>query len=318
MTQNQKIVTVFGGTGFIGRNLVGELARAGYTVKVATRVPESAYFLKPVGSVGQIVPVHCDYSAPKSIKSAVEGAVAVVNCIGILFEKKKGQFAKTHTDLPAAIAKACAKEGVERFVHISALGIDECTSQYAATKLAGEKAVMKNFPAATILRPSIIFGEDDNFFNMFAKLAQILPALPLIGGGKTRFQPVFVGDVVDAIMIGVNKASAQGKIYALGGPDVQSFKDIYITMFEYTKRPRALIPLPFCVAKSEAFLMELVMPMPLLTRDQVEALKSDSVVKEGDLTFKDLEISPTPMSMILPEYLSRYRKGGRFADDENA
>jgi len=324
MTQQQKTVTIFGGTGFVGRNLVWALARAGYAVKVATRVPERAFFLKPAGDIGQVVPVLCDYKDPKSIKAVIEGSSAVINCIGILFEKKKKQnFEAVHTDLPAAIAKTCAKAGVDRLVHISALGVDTCASDYAASKLAGEKAVLKNFKGATILRPSIIFGEDDNFFNMFAKLAGILPALPLIGGGETKFQPVFVGDVVDAIMAAITrpalgKGNPQGKIYALGGPEVQNFRALYETMFSYTGKRVMLVPLPWCVAKMEAFFMEKTMSAPLLTRDQVKALRSDNVVADDALTLDDLGIEATPMKMILPGYLSRYRKGGRFADIENA
>ena len=298
--------------------MVRELARRGIIVKVATRAPESAYFLRPCGVVGQVVPFVCDYSDPKSIAEAVKDADYVVNCVGILYERgKKRTFQKVHVDVAQEIAKACKKAGTGRFVHISALGCDKATSKYGQSKLAGEKAVLKAFPEATILRPSVIFGEGDEFFNMFAHLARFFPALPLIGGGKTRFQPVFVGDVADAVMAGLDSADTGGKIYELGGPDIVSFKEVYELLFEYTGRRRALVSLPFPLAKIEAFFLNLL-PKPLLTPDQVESLKTDNVVGARALTLKDLGIKPKAMSLILPTYLESYRAGGRFAGKEFA
>ena len=195
---NNKTATVFGGTGFIGTQIVRELAKKGWTVKVATRIPESAYFLRTCGVVGQVVPFACDYNESKSIAAAIHGADYVVNCIGLLYEKRKGDFERAHIDVPKDIAKACAKEGVERFVHVSSLGVN-ADSKYGKTKLEGEKAVTKAFPQATILRPSVVFGPEDEFFNMFASLSRVAPCLPLIGGGHTKFQPVFVGDGGDYI-----------------------------------------------------------------------------------------------------------------------
>lgn len=319
MTQNNKVATVFGGTGFVGRQVVRELAKRGVTVKVAGRVPERAYFLRPSGTVGQIVPVACDYSDPKSVAAAVEGADYVVNCIGVLYEKgKKQTFQHAHVDLPMMMAKASKKAGVKRFVHISALGVEKGTSKYAQSKLEGEQAVQKAYKEATILRPSVIFGEDDNFFNMFARLAQVFPALPLIGGGKTRFQPIFVGDVADAVMAALERApvgddNPRGKTYELGGPAVLSFKEIYELLFKYTGQKRALISLPFFWAKIEAWFLSF-MPRPLLTPDQVESLKTDNVVAEKALGLADLGISPQAMELILPTYLGLYRPGGRFAE----
>lgn len=318
MTQHQKTATIFGGSGFLGRNIVWKLAREGYAIKVATRVPERAYFLKPAGNVGQVVPFYCDYSDHKSIMAAVQGADIVINCVGVLFENKKQRFDKIHSDLPAAIAKACSKAGVERFIHISALGVEQSISNYAKTKRAGEKAAQKNFADVTILRPSIVFGEDDSFFNMFARMAQILPALPLIGGGKTKFQPVFVGDIADSVIAAIAMPQSKGQIYALGGPEVQNFRALFETMFEHTGKRVMLVSLPWSVAKMEAFFMEKTMAAPLLTRDQIKSLRSDNVVPEGALTLLDLGLTPTPMGMILPTYLSRYKKGGRFADIEAA
>lgn len=200
MSMTGKIVTIFGGTGFIGRHTVRRLAKAGYTVKVATRAPESAYFLRPCGTVGQIVPFAVDYSDDKSVAAAIAGADSVINCVGILYEKRKQSFEKIHVGLARTIANACRDGDVKHLVHISALGIDKNNSKYAAGKRAGEEAVRNAFPAATILRPSVVFGPEDQFFNKFAALSAVIPALPLIGGGKTKFQPVYVGDVAAAVM----------------------------------------------------------------------------------------------------------------------
>ncbi len=322
MTINKKIATVFGGTGFVGRQVVRELAKLGFTVKVATRVPESAYFLRPHGVVGQVVPVRCDYRDEKSIQKAVQGAEYVVNCIGILFEKRRSKFGFAHVDLPGAIAKACQKEGVVRFVHISALGADQSGSKYGKSKLEGEKAVTKAFPQASILRPSVIFGEDDHFFNMFAEIARFFPVLPLIGGGHTRFQPCYVGDVADAVMAAltlpsVGDSNPQGKIFELGGPDIVSFKEIYQSLFHYTGRPRMLVSLPWWIAKIDAAFLSLL-PNPPLTRDQVESLKTDSVVSKKAQGFADLGVKPNAMGLILPRYLEHYRAGGAIAKEKQA
>ncbi len=312
-----KTACIFGGTGFIGRQIVRELAARGIRIKVATRVPESAYFLRPCGTVGQIVPYFCDYKDQQSVQNAVKGCDYVVNCVGILFEKKKGDFERVHSELPAVIAKACAQERVKRFVHISALGIEASNARYANSKFNGEKAVKSNFPMASILRPSVVFGEDDDFFNKFAHMAPLVPFFPLIGGGKTRFQPVYVGDVADAALkclFGTASGADNpcGKTYALGGPEVVTFKDIYEILFAHTKQPKRLVKVSWSIAKIQAGLMSL-MPEPLLTADQVELLKSDNVVGKDALTFVNLGIAPTAMSVILPHYLTRYQPGGRFA-----
>lgn len=313
---------IFGGTGFIGTQIVRELAARGVRIKVATRTPESAYFLRPCGSVGQIVPYQCDYSEAESIRKAVSGCDYVINCTGILFEKKKSSFERVHVDVPAAIAKACVDEGVERFVHISALGIEASTSKYANSKFQGEKAVKNAFPAVSILRPSVVFGEDDDFFNKFASMAPLVPFLPLIGGGYTKFQPVYVGDVADAVIAclilpTMGQDNPQGKTYELGGPDVVSFKDIYETMFEYTENPRPLVNLPWGLAKAQAAMLSLL-PTPILTCDQVESLKTDNIVGKDALTLASLGVKGTAMRSILPTYLSRYQPGGRFAKIKKA
>ncbi len=313
----QKTAVIFGGTGFVGRHIVRDLANEGYQIKVVTRVPESAFFLKTAGNVGQIVAVSCDYDDFDSISNVIAGAQVVVNCIAILYERGASTFTKMHSDLPESIATACAVQRVERFVHFSALGIEEGTSEYAKSKLEGESRVLKAFADATILRPSIIFGEDDDFFNKFAKMAGFLPFLPLIGGGKTKFQPVFVGDVAKAALNTIKmpktgKNSPLGAIYELGGPEILTFKDIYTRLFNNIGFERPLVPMPFGLAKFQAFFLSL-MPKPLLTKDQVESLKTDSIVDEKAKTLKDLEITPTALDTILPTYLIMYKPGGRFA-----
>ena len=319
MTLNNKIATVFGGTGFLGRQIVRELAARGITVKVATRVPERAFFLKPCGVVGQVVPVACRYDDAVSIASAVKGSDFVINCIGILFEKgKRSTFKRAHTEVPGMIAQACKEAGVKKFVHVSSLGCDMGTSHYAKTKLEGEKAVMAAFPKAVIMRPSIMFGEDDDFFNMFAELSRYLPMLPLIGGGKTKFQPIYVGDVADAVLEALtceragNPRAYEGKVYQLGGSEILSFRQIYEKLFQYTGRKRCLITLPFGLAKIQATFLSM-MPNPMLTRDQVESLKTDNVVTQDALGIDQFGIAPKALDLILPEYLEQYRSGGRFA-----
>ena len=318
MAQTNKIATVFGGTGFVGRQVVRELAKRGITVKIATRVPERAYFLRPCGVVGQIVPFACDYTSADSISRAVAGSDYVVNCIGILFERGKRQtFSKAHIETAGAIAAACTAHRVKRFVQISSLGVDKAGSEYAKSKRAGEALIQSRFPNAVILRPSVIFGEDDSFFNMFARMAKIFPALPLIGGGHTKFQPVYVGDVADAVMAVLEHDDAQGRIFELGGPEVVTFRQIYERLFCYTGTPRPLVNLPFGLAKIQAFFMG-VLPHPPLTPDQVESLKTDNVVSPDALTLADLGLTPTPMDLILPTYLGAYKPGGAFADKKAA
>lgn len=333
MAQNYKVACVFGGTGFLGEQVVRELAKAGYTIKVATRAPERAYALKPSGSVGQIVPFACDYREQASVEAAVKGCDAVINLIGILYETRRDSFYNAHVAIPEMIAKACIKEGVQRFIHVSALGVEEASSRYAKTKAEGEGAILALFPGAVILRPSVIFGAGDDFFNMFAGVARYLPVLPLIGGGTTLFQPVYVGDVADAVMASLKlpdtgAEAEQPRIYELGGPDIVSFKDIYAILFDHTGRRRALIPLPFPLAKIQGALFSGassligwttgLWPKPPLTADQVDSLKSDSVVGEGAAGFAALGLTPKAMASVLPTYLSRYRPGGRFGDKKSA
>lgn len=318
MNMKKQTICIFGGTGFLGQSITRELAQTGARIKIATRIPESAYDLKVSGDVGQIVPVMCNYNNDESVTAAIQGCDVVINLIGILFEKGKSKFKKAHVEIPTKIAQSCTDQKVKKFIHVSALGIDESQSKYAKSKLLGEEQIKSAFPDVTILRPSVVFGPEDGFFNMFAKLTSILPALPLIGGGKTKFQPVFVGDIADAVtnIVTDNTGQYAGKVYELGGPQIVTFKEIYEILFDQINRKRALIPVPWPIAKIQGFAMGLL-PKPPLTLDQVRSLKFDNIVKGDALKLTDLGVIPTAMESILPQYLKCYRRGGRFADKKS-
>ena len=308
-----QLVTIFGGSGFVGRHTVRALARAGYRIKVATRHPNRAFFLRPLGSVGQIDFVKCDVADADSVARALWGAQAVVNLTGILFQS--GQtFEEVQADGATNIAKAAAAAGVGALVHVSAIGADaESNSDYAVTKAEGEAGVREAFPRAVILRPSIIFGPEDGFFNKFAQMARFFPALPLIGGGRTRFQPVFVGDVAQAIVAGLSRQD--GRTYELGGPNTYSFKELLQLILRETGRKRALVPVPFSIAFLQAAFLQLL-PTPLLTIDQVKLLKKDNVVSATASNLADLGITPTSVEAVIPSYLWRYRAKGEYAQSQ--
>jgi NADH dehydrogenase len=306
------LVTVFGGSGFVGRHTVRALARAGWRIKVATRHPARGFFLRPLGTVGQIDFVKCDVTDPESVAAAMMGAQAVVNLTGILFEKGQS-FEDVQAEGASNIATAAAAAGVTALVHVSAIGADAASdSGYAVTKAEGEQFVREAFPAATILRPSIVFGPEDGFFNRFASMARFTPALPLIGGGKTRFQPVFVGDVAAAIVASL--AGNGGRTYELGGPAVYSFKELLQLILFQTHRKRLLVPLPFGIATLMAAFLQLL-PNPQLTIDQVKLLKKDNVVSPTAAGLADLGITPTSVEAVVPSYLWRYRPRGEYAED---
>ncbi len=307
------MVTVFGGSGFVGRNLVRLLARTGAEIRVAVRDPEQALFLKPFGDVGQVTPVQSNLRSEESVRASVQGADAVVNLVGILFKSGRQSFEAVHHEGAARVARIAAAEGVTRFVQMSAIGASEDSpAEYARTKAKGEKAVVQALPGASIVRPSIIFGPDDNFFNQFALMAKFLPALPLIGGGLTRFQPVYVGDVASAIVKCLEDPATDGNIYELGGPSIYTFKELLEYVLEQTGRKRLLMPLPWAIAKLQGAFFEML-PRPLLTRDQVRLLQTDNVVGEDALTLADLGISPTAVEAVVPDYLYVYRKGGQYS-----
>jgi uncharacterized protein YbjT (DUF2867 family) len=305
---DSRLVTVFGGSGFLGRHTVRALARDGWRIRVAVREPNQTYYLKPTGTVGQIASVKCDITDPEQVAAALRGADAAVNLVGVLH----GHFEEVHVTGAENIAKAAAAAGVASLVHVSAIGADaESHSHYAQTKAEGEARVRAAFPAATILRPSIVFGPEDDFFNRFAGLARIAPALPLIGGGKTRFQPVFVGDVAAAIAVALEREG--GKTYELGGPMTYSFKELMEIVCRETGRKRLLLPIPFGIAMFKAFFLQMA-PNRLLTPDQVRLLRHDNVVAKTALTLADLGITPNSVEAEVPAYLWRFRAKGEYAE----
>jgi uncharacterized protein YbjT (DUF2867 family) len=306
------VVTVFGGSGFLGRYVVRALARAGYRIRVGVRRPELANYLLPAGHVGQIQLVKANILSPDAVAFALKGASAVVNLVGVLQESGRQRFAGIHAEAAGQIAETAKQAGIERLVHISALGASAASeSVYARTKAEGEARVRQGFAQATILRPSIIFGVEDNFFNRFAGLAQISPVLPLIGGGRTRFQPAFVGDVAKAVDLCLTEPGTRGKTYELGGPAVFSFRELMEMILRETGRQRQLVPIPFPIAGLMGRLLQ-ILPHPPLTADQVRLLKTDNVVAEGAPGFADLGIEPEPVESILPTYLWRFRREGQY------
>ncbi len=304
------VVTLFGGSGFIGRYVVQRLAARGARIKVVTRDPHTALHLKPLGEVGQIVLVPWpDEVTAESLARLVEGSAWVGNFVGILFERRRGELAWAHAELPARIAEACTKAGTSRFVHISALGADPASpSHYAHTKARGEVLVRERFSAPTILRPSVVFGPEDQFFNRFAAMSVISPVLPVVGP-KTRFQPVYVGDVADAVMAGFTAEETPGRLYELGGPKVYTFEEILRYILEVTGRRRPIVPIPFGLARVLAAFAEWL-PEPPLTRDQVLLLQRDNVVSGEHPGLRELGIEPTPVEAVVPTYLRAFARGG--------
>ena len=311
----ETLVTVFGGSGFLGRHVVRALAKLGYRIRVAVRRPELAGYLQPLGRVGQIHAVQANLRYPASVEAAARDADVVINLVGILFERGRQRFDAVQAFGAEAVALAAAAYGA-RLVHVSAIGAaEDAPAHYARAKAMGEKLVLAAVPSAVILRPSILFGPEDDFFNKFAAIARLAPALPLIGGGHTRFQPVFAGDVASAVVAAIEDRAKAGAIYELGGPEVKSFRELMQLVLAATERRRLLLPIPFALAKFQASLLQL-MPKPLITPDQVELLRRDNVVsgeaqREGR-TLEALGIDPIAMATIVPSYLWRFRKTGQF------
>lgn len=303
-----KLVTVFGGSGFLGRYVIAKLVERGAFVRVAVRNVDQAHHLKMASLVGQISIVSVNLSDEKSIESAIGDSDYVVNLIGILFESGRATFEKMHAQLPQKLAEIAHKQKVERFVHVSAIGASvDSKSLYSITKAKGELAVLNAFGQATIIRPSVIFGPEDNFFNQFASMATVSPFLPLIGGGVTKLQPVYVDDVAEAIACVLKGDTSVGKTYELGGPSVYTFKELMTFLIQTTKRKCLLMRIPYSIATLMASVLQL-MPTPQLTRDQVKLLQQDNIVHSGALTFKDLKIEPAAVEAIVPVYLERYRR----------
>jgi NADH dehydrogenase len=303
-----RLFTIFGGTGFIGRYVVSRLADRGARLRVISRSPSThGNHLQPLGRVDQIVVQSADLSSEAALQRAVAGSAGVVNLIGILRDTRRHRFAEVQGALPGRIAAGARAEGVARMVQISAIGADPASSSaYARSKAEGERRVLEAFPDATVLRPSIVIGPEDGFFNRFAGLARILPALPLIGGGCTRFQPVYVGDVAQAVVAALEHEDCRGRIYELGGPQIYSFAELMRYMLRVVGRRRLLPSVPFGLAAFQARFLELL-PEPPLTRDQVELLKFDNVASPDMPGLQALGITPTPIELIVPQYLARYR-----------
>jgi len=306
-SMRNRVVTIFGGSGFIGRHLVLRLARRGARILVITRNPERTRYLQPMGNFGQIASAWVDLRSEEALARVLAQASDVVNLIGILHERGHQTFQALHAELPGRIARAANAAGAARMVQMSALGANaQSVSAYARTKAAGEDAVREAFPGATVFRPSVVVGPEDGFFNRFAEMARFSPVLPLFGGGQTRFQLVYVGDVADALVAALQREDAPGQTYELGGPEVYTFEQCLRYMLEVIGRRRWLVSIPFNLAEVQARFLEWL-PSPPLTRDQVELLKSDNVVSEGALTLRHLGVTPTPIELVVPDYLVRYR-----------
>ena len=301
---------VLGGSGFIGRYVVQRLAARGDVIAVGCRRAEGARFLMPQGNVGQIAALNLEIGDEQVLPAFLAGHEALVNCVGILRESGPQRFDRVHHTGPARLARLAREAGIERFVHISAIGANSRSpSAYARTKAAGEAAVRDAFPTVTILRPSVVFGPEDQFFNRFAAMAMISPVLPLIGGGETRFQPVYAGDVADAVVKCLDDPATAGRTYELGGPKIYSFRELIELLLAEIRRKRLLLDLPFGLAAFQARLMA-ILPNPPLTPDQVELLKRDNVVSSGAMSMAALGLTPTAVEGILPTYLDRFRRGG--------
>ncbi len=309
---SDSLVTIFGGSGFLGRHIVRALANDGWRIRAAVRKPNTAHFLLPMGRVGQIQLLKANVRDEVAVDAALKGAHAAINLIGILSQSGSQNFHALHAEAAERIAQRAAAHGITRLLHVSALGASlDSPSLYARTKAEGEEGVRRAFPGATIFRPSIVFGPEDDFFNRFAWLARLSPVLPLIGGGHMTFQPVYVGDVAEAAKRVLNDTGTAAKTYELGGPEVMTFKAVMQLVLKETHRKRFLVPVPFAIARIQAAVLGLL-PKPLLTLDQLRLLERDNVVSEGALTLKDIGILPTAAEAIVPSYLWRFRKHGEF------
>src|SRR5688572_9253786 len=316
MDNANKVVTIFGGSGFVGTQIVQVLARKGYRIRVAVRRPDLAGHVRPLGGVGQVMPIQANVRNAASVARAVAGADIVINLVGIGYERGPQRFRAVHVMGAKHVAETARAAGVKALVHMSALGADEQSpSGYARSKHMGEAAVLAAFPEAVIIRPSIMFGPGDGFFNLMGSLSRYFPVLPLIGG-KTRFQPIYVGDTADAVAAAAEGAVKTGRVYELGGPEVVTYRELMQRVLRETWRHNPLIPVPPSVGKLLAFPFALLPFPPLLTGDQVDLLQADNVVSEAAIkekrTLSAFGIEPTPMDAILPTYLWRFRKHGQF------
>ena len=312
MQNNQKIIVIFGAGGFIGKHLMRQLTKLDYRVKIATRNPYLKGYLKPLGNPGQIELFKTNIFDPEEVKQVLKNCDYVINLVGILYETRKQKFNQIHADFPYLLGNLCNEFGVKNLIHISALGVKKKhDSKYIQSKLKGEENIQNIFKSSTILRPSVVFGPEDKFFNTFASLAQFSPILPLIGGGKTKFIPIYVGDIAKAIVKVLEIINSKPKIYELGGPESYTFKQLMEILLTEIKKKRLLISIPFSVAKFQSYFLQM-MPSPLLTPDQVEMLKYNNIVSGEYPTLQDLGISGKNIHSILPKYIYRFRTGGQF------
>ena len=312
MQNNQKTIAIFGGGGFIGKHLMRQLTKLDYRIKVATRNPYLKGYLKPLGNPGQIELFKTNIFNLDDVKHVLKNCDFVINLVGILHETRKKNFNNIHADFPNLLSKLCKENSINKLIHISALGVRENhVSKYMQSKFQGEKNIQENFEPSVILRPSIVFGPEDKFFNTFASIAQFSPAIPLIGGGKTKFAPIYVVDVARAIVKTMESNNSSGKIYELGGPEVYSFKQLMEILLIEIKKKRFLISLPFSFAKFQSYFLQ-ILPNPILTADQVEILKYNNVISGEHPTLKDLNIIGEEIKSILPKYIYRFRTGGQF------
>ena len=312
MQNNQKIIAIFGAGGFFGKHLMRQLTKLDYRVKVATRNPYLKGYLKPLGNPGQIELFKTNIFNPDNVKLVLKNCDLAINLVGILYETKKQKFNQIHSQFPYLLSNLCNELKIKNLIHISALGVRERhISQYMQSKLQGEKNIQNIFKPSVILRPSVVFGPEDKFFNTFASLAQFSPVLPLLGGGKTKFAPIYVGDVAKAIVKTLELNNSEPQIYELGGPENYSFKELMEILLSEIKKKRFLMPIPFGIAKFQSYFLQM-MPNPLLTPDQVEILKYNNIVSGDYPTLKDLGISGTAIQSILPKYIYRFRTGGQF------
>ncbi|MGH6870432.1 MAG: complex I NDUFA9 subunit family protein [Rhizomicrobium sp.] len=308
------LVTIFGGSGLLGRYCVRAFANAGWRIKVGVRHPNLAQYLPPMGHVGQILVTRADVTDPDAVAAATRGADTIINLVGILHPAQGQNYQSVHVEAPRTIGRAAKAAGVGTLIHVSTMNIGpESESIYARSKAQGELALREEFPGATLIKPSLVFGPEDQFFNKFAGLARMLPVLPLIGGGHTRFQPVFAGDVADAIVKCASNPSTRGKSYELGGPGIYTVKQLLEIILRETGRSRPLIPIPFWAATIKSYFLQFVPGKPL-TPDQVKFLKTDNVVNAGALGFADLGIEPDSLEAVLPAYLWRFRPKGQFEE----
>ncbi len=312
MQNNQKIIAIFGAGGFIGKHLIRNLTKLGYRIKIATRYPYLKGYLKPLGNPGQIELFKTNIFNEEDVKNVLKNCDLAINLVGILYETRKQKFNHIHSHFPYLLSNLCNELGIKNLVHISALGVKEKhDSLYMKSKLEGEKNIQDTFKPSVILRPSVVFGPEDKFFNTFASLAQFSPVLPLVGGGKTKFAPIYVGDLAKAIVKALELNNSEPKIYELGGPENYSFKELMEILLREIKKKRFLIPIPFGFAKFQSYFLQML-PNPLLTPDQVELLKHHNIVSGDYPTLDDLGITGTPIESILSKYIYRFREGGQF------